>query len=100
MPDQLEFTDCLGCGKRVSTTALSCRHCNTRRTPATPQKSTLDDETESNAESHAALNLGGYSNDDFDDLDEPPHNKKNLWWYVAWVLLIFFCISAVYPLLF
>jgi ribosomal protein L40E len=100
MTIRLEFTDCLGCGKRVATTAPVCRHCTTRRLPATTQKSTLEDDSESDSESHAALNLGGYGKDDFDDESESPSNKKNLWWYVAWFLLIFFALGALCPWLF
>ena len=100
MPVRLEFTDCVGCGKRIATTAPVCRHCDTRRTIATTKTPTLVDDSESDTESHAALNLGGYGRDDFDDATESERNKKNLWWYVAWVLLIFFSISALYPWIF
>ncbi len=104
MTVQLEFTDCLGCGKRVATTAAVCRHCNTKRTSSLARKRTSVDEAEndsgSDSESHAALGLGGYGTDDFDDETEPVSKKKNLWWYVAWVLLIFFALSALFPFLF
>ena len=100
MPARLEFTDCLGCGKRVATTAPVCRHCNTSRTASNTQKSTLVDDSERDSESHAALGLGGYGNDDLDEVPETASNKKNLWWYVALVLLIFFALSALFPWIF
>ena len=100
MPAQLEFTDCLGCGKRVATTAPVCRHCNTSRMTSHIQKSTLVDDSESDTESHAALGLGGYGNDDLDEVLETASKRKNLWWYVALVLLIFFSLGALFPWLF
>ena len=101
MPVRLEFTDCLGCGKRVATTAAVCRHCNTNRTTSNIQKTTLAvDDSERDSESHAALGLGGYGNDDLDEVPETARKKKNLWWYVAVVLLVFFTLSALFPWIF
>ena len=64
------------------------------------QKSTLVDDSESDTESHAALGLGGYRNDDLDEVPETTSKKKNLWWYVALVLLIFFTHGALFPRIF
>lgn len=100
MPVQLEFTDCLGCGKRVATTAAICRHCNTKRTTSLTKKTTTGDDAESDSESHAALGLGGYGSDDLDEESEPVSKTRNLWWFVAWVLLIFFVLSALFPWIF
>ena len=106
---RLEFTDCLGCGKRVATTAPVCRHCNTRRTPSKIATSTasalgskdIDQESQDeDADSHASLGLGGYGQDDFDDaieLDKSSSERKTLYWYVALVLLIVFSIGALFP---
>jgi len=58
------------------------------------------DDSQGDSESHAALGLGGYGNDDLDDVPEPSSNKKNLWWYVALVLLIFFSLGALFPWVF
>jgi len=111
-PTRLEFTDCLGCGKRVATTAPLCRHCNTKRTPSpiaiianiTRSSSASDDDLKSDEDheddSHAALGLGGYGNDDLDDqleLDKSNTQKRSLRWYVALVLLIVFSIGALFP---
>lgn len=108
-PLRLEFTDCLACGKRVATTAPVCRHCNTKRGNTkvvlsfeklrgpVKEEGGIDDD----ADSHAALGLGGYGNDDWDEakeLDEPPAKTKVLWWYVALVLLIVFALGALLPL--
>ena len=108
-PVRLEFTDCIGCGKRVATTAPVCRHCNTKRIPTMVSTSRAGsqgnknkelDSTDDNADSHAALGLGGYGSDDFDDaieLDKISSEKKTLYWYVALVLLIVFSIGALFP---
>ena len=112
-PGRLEFTDCLGCGKRVATTAPVCRHCNTKRTPSQIALSSNssrnsvsedddfdDNELDDNAYSHGALGLGGYVKDDLDESSERAESqskKKNLWWYVALVLLIVFSIGALFP---
>ena len=112
-PARLEFTDCLGCGKRVATTAPVCRHCNTNRTPskialssktirnpASENHDLDDDDLDNNEYSHGALGLGGYGKDDLDEsneLAESHSKKKNLWWYVALVLLIAFSIGAFFP---
>lgn len=108
-PVRLEFTDCIGCGKRVATTAPVCRHCNTRRIPskvATSRagsrgdKSNVLDSMDDNADTHASLELGGYGRDDFDDAiehDKSSSEKKTLYWYVALVLLIVFSIGALFP---
>jgi hypothetical protein len=113
---RLEFTDCQGCGKRVATTATICRHCDTRRDVGalairhpgprdTIATFDLDDDPE--AYSHAALSLGGYGKDDYDDEaegeKEPPpigvfSKMQTFWWYVALILLIFFVASALLPL--
>jgi hypothetical protein len=88
-PKQLEFTDCLGCGKRISTTASVCHHCQT------------ECDSSSQSESHAALNIGGYGQDDWDDDQrENASTRRGLWWYVALALLIFFVLSALLPALF
>ena len=104
MTVQLEFTDCLGCGKRVATTAAVCRHCNTKRTTSLAKKATSGDnaenDSEGDSESHAALGLGGYGRDDWDEEAETVSKRKNLWWYVAWVLLVFFVLSALFPWIF
>jgi len=64
------------------------------------KKATLVDDSESDSESHAALGLGGYGNDDLDEVPETASKKKNLWWYVALVLLIFFALGALFPRIF
>ena len=95
-PAQLEFTDCLGCGKRVATTATICRHCNTVRLPVGSSERKSDDD---NSESHAAVSYGGYDNHDLDEEElDNTKSRKNLWWYVAWVLLVVFLISALLPM--
>ena len=94
-PAKLEFTDCLGCGKRVATTATICRHCNTVRLPVGTLERTSDDD---DLESHAALGYGGYDNHDLDEEELDSSTKKNLWWYVAWVLLVVFLLSALVPM--
>ena len=107
-PGRLEFTDCLGCGKRVATTAPLCRHCNKKRTPSKIALSSNnsrnsvseDDDLDDDAYAHSALGLGGYGKDDLDEsseLAESQSQKKNLWWYVALVLLIVFSIGALFP---
>ena len=110
-PQRLEFTDCLGCGKRVATTAEICRHCNTERDPSqlssfTKSKGKVyekqdEDPADDDVESHGALHLGGYGQDDYDEeVDEQQQrtSKKNgLWWYVALALLIFFVLGALFP---
>ena len=106
-PGRLEFTDCLGCGKRVATTAPICRHCNTKRTPSKTlqtsnniRDSSKDEDELDNAYSHGALGVGGYGKDDFDEASErsEPHaTRKGLFWYVALVLLIIFSIGALFP---
>ncbi len=108
-PVRLEFTDCIGCGKRVATTAPICRHCNTRRTPSKVATSIILssgdrnqelDSQDDDADSHASLGLGGYGHDDFDDANKPDKSsteKKTLYWYVALVLLIVFSIGALIP---
>jgi hypothetical protein len=116
-PIRLEFTDCHGCGKRVATTAPLCRHCNTRRTP-TPipivanitrssskdyrdakSGNQADDENAKDADSHAALSMGGYDLEGIDDELESTDatKKKDLWWFVALGLLIVFSIGALVP---
>lgn len=107
LPARLEFTDCLKCGKRVATTAPVCRHCNTKRATAKVALSIEKLRNPANeqgepedADSHAALGLGGYGQDDWDDaneLNESPNKTKDLWWYVALVLLIVFAIGAMVP---
>jgi hypothetical protein len=107
-PARLEFTDCLACGKRVATTAPVCRHCNTQRSASTvtlsvqklrnPDK--VERDPDEDADAHAALGLGGYGQDDWDEANErnePTTQTKNLWWYVALVLLIVFSIGALWP---
>ena len=110
-PGRLEFTDCLVCGKRVATTATLCRHCNTQRNvggaairkPGPRDSIRADESDDADADSHAALSLGGYGNDDYpEDPSEPTSSgiltgQKNLWWFVALVLLIFFLVSALLP---
>lgn len=111
-PGRLEFTDCLECGKRVATTAPLCRHCNTKRTPSkiplsfktsrnsVSEDDDLDDDLAADAYSHGALGLGGYGMDDLtesSELAESQSKIKNLWWYVALVLLIVFSIGAFFP---
>ena len=107
-PGRLEFTDCLGCSKRVATTAPVCRHCNTKRTPTrialTSNESrdsvSEDDDRDDDAFSHGALGLGGYGKDDLyesNELAESQSKKNNLWWYVALALLIVFSIGALFP---
>ena len=115
-PARLEFTDCLGCGKRVATTATICRHCNTKRgvgSSATKvpgprdvsRANSEDDDPES--DSHAALSLGGYGKDDYDEEgnenESPPigvfSKMQTIWWFVALMLLVFFVVSALLPLL-
>ena len=108
-PGRLEFTDCLGCGKRVATTAPLCRHCYTKRSIATDGTFTKltptsapdhADHGDDDADSHAAFGFGGYGNDDFDDelnSNTPSSKQRSLWWYVALVLLIVFTITAFLP---
>ncbi len=51
-------------------------------------------------DSHAALGLGGYGQDDWDETnesDKPSTKTNNLWWYVALVLLIVFTLGALLP---
>jgi len=96
-PPQLEFTDCLGCGKRVATTATLCRHCNTVRLPVRTIERKNDDDDD-DLESHAALGYGGYDSYDLDEEEvDTTKSQKNLWWYVAWMLLVVFLLSALVP---
>jgi ribosomal protein L40E len=100
-PVQLEFTDCRGCGKRVATTATLCRHCNTARLPT---RTTPNDDEENDLEdSHAALSSGGYDGYDEDVLEDAESEKSRkmnrLWWYVAWILLLFFALGSLFPFL-
>jgi hypothetical protein len=112
---RLEFTDCHGCGKRVATTATICRHCNTKRDVGSlairrpgPRDTiaTADLDEDPEADSHAALSLGGYGKDDYDDEQEGEKEPssigvfskmQNFWWYVALILLIFFVVTALLP---
>jgi len=110
-PPRLEFTDCLGCGKRVATTAPICRHCNTVRisttkiSPTGSSSNAIGNKTELNPDnqgedSHASLAVGGYAKDDWDDEAETNRSSsaiKRLWWYVAFVLLIVFTVGAFIP---
>jgi len=107
-PLQLEFTDCSVCGKRVATTALVCRHCNTKRTPI-PSKSEAPllrarirnefDEESDHDDSHFALSYGGYDDHEIEAESEENKSqpKRTFWWYIAWMLLIVFLISALLP---
>ncbi len=99
----------------MATTAPICRHCNTKRDVASlakrrpgPRDSvpTADLEEEPDAYSHAALSLGGYVKDDYDDEAEGEKEQPSIgvfskmqsfWWYVALILLIFFLVSALLP---
>lgn len=107
---RLEFTDCHGCGKRVATTAPICRHCNTHRNVASlvtrspgPRDFVSKVDPDEDSDSHAALSLGGYGKDDFDDDEGPTHSSgiltgwKGLWWFVALIMLIFFAVTALLP---
>ena len=106
-PGRLEFTDCLGCGKRVATAAPICRHCNTKRTPSKTlqpsnaiRDSSKDEDDLDDAYSHGALGVGGYGKDDLDETSErveAQSTKKGLFWYVALVLLIVFSIGVLFP---
>ncbi len=107
-PARLEFTDCLTCGKRVATTAPICRHCNTKRSASTVTLSVqklsnpvkVERDADEDPDAHAALGLGGYGQDDWDEANErndPTTKTKNFWWYVALVLLIVFSIGALWP---
>lgn len=118
-PARLEFTDCLGCGKRVATTASICRHCNTKRIVGSSATKipgprdvtrTNSDDDDPEIDSHAALSLGGYGKDDYDEDDEDGNEKESpsigifskmqtFWWCVALILLVFFLVSAFLPLL-
>jgi hypothetical protein len=100
-PARLEFTDCRGCGKRVATTATLCRHCNTARLPSSSsydnEEDALDDDL-AEGDSHAALGYGGY--DDFaldEDTPETPKSTARLWWWVAWILIVFFVVTTLIP---
>ena len=116
MPDkkfpQTEFTDCLGCGKRIATRATVCHHCNTKRTPAnqqSPGKSAstkrkvpaIDDAPDDECDSHFALSYGGYDEYDLEaESDDPKSNRKGLWFYVAWFLIVLFIAFALFPFFF
>ena len=99
---QLDFCDCRHCGKRVSTKARVCAHCGF------PPPSTVDEVDTEPSEAHHSG--GGYdeANDEFDydafvaeEFDEEPlgPTKRNLWWYVAVLLLVLFAVTAILPIL-
>ena len=106
-PVQLEFTDCIHCGKRIATTAKRCHHCQaTFTTLARPGQTTspsgLDEKQEGDIgqDSHMSLSYGGYDDQGMDDADEEVDSSPGkLWRYVAWVLLIVFSVFALMPFL-
>ena len=106
-PVQLEFTDCIHCGKRIATTARRCHHCqatftNLVRPKPTTSNHDLDEELEEvdSRDSHMSLSYGGYDNQDMDDTDEElDSSPRKLWRFVAWVLLIVFSVFALMPFL-
>ncbi|MDX1925541.1 MAG: hypothetical protein SFV81_03425 [Pirellulaceae bacterium] len=107
MVQSLTFIDCSSCGKRIRSNALKCHHCQQENVPdsgggssATMKKSESKSQYY-NADSHMALESGGYDQD-ADDFDYenylaeefPDHTKQNRkppvkrWvWITAWVLV-------------
>jgi len=96
----------------VATTAIICRHCNTKRnigslaTRSPSPRDTVranDLDEDSDTDSHAALSLGGYGKDDYDEEEKQQASSgiftrmQGFWWYVALILLIFFLVTALLP---
>jgi hypothetical protein len=106
-PNQLEFTDCLSCGKRVATTAKICHHCKKPRLQTVSigqtiprSKDSNENESDDELDSHAALSYGGYDAHDIDENEvETPSKIHKLWWYVAWILLAISVLGAMVPFL-
>ncbi len=97
--------DCRHCGKRVAKSAARCGHCG-HETLRAGLNASVDNDAEHSEAHHSE---GGYddSNDDFDydeyvaeEFGEESYvsTKRNLWWYVAFFLLILFAISALFPM--
>jgi predicted amidophosphoribosyltransferase len=67
MPNSLEFMDCVGCGKRVRTTASRCHHCG----------HAFDADDDFDYEEFLEQEFG----------QKQPGKRRPWWWYVAWVVL-------------
>lgn len=108
MPNEMQFTDCHHCGKRIRTDAPRCHRCG--EIPVLAFRLARDGEgprmvDEAPDESHHAVRWGGYrvDEDDFDyesflddEFGETSRRKiKPWWWYVAWVVLAVFALGIL-----
>jgi uncharacterized membrane protein YvbJ len=103
----LNFIDCPHCGKRVREDAPQCHRCGKRlaqRRTVPPAKT--DGNEDGGSPEHAASH-GGYDShaDDF-DYDEfvqeefgVKKKKKNLWYYVAWILIVVLSLPIIFQAL-
>jgi hypothetical protein len=84
MPNSIEFMDCVGCGKRVRTTAPRCHHCGQELDPDMRKDS-----------------IENGQDDEFDYQDflerefgqKQPGVRRPWWWYVAWLVLAVMVLS-------
>jgi hypothetical protein len=103
MPNEIQFTDCPNCGKRIRTDAPRCHRCGEVPVLAFNRVRDVDgpEVSEDDAsESHHAVRWGGHrvEDDDFDyenfvadEFGETSTARaRPWWWYVAWVVLLVF----------
>lgn len=108
MPNDMQFTDCPSCGKRIRTDAARCHRCGEAPVLTMNRARDVDGphvENEDSRESHHAVRWGGYriEDDDFDyesfleeEFGESPRTRtRPWWWYVAWVLLVVFALGIL-----
>ncbi len=116
MSNQIEFTDCEHCGKRIRTTASHCHRCGMKHVAASSKLSSarrgdeegfeeIEDPTareESDPEDDADFDYEAFVQEEFgnrNDLGRPSGTKRWIW-LTAWILIISFSIPAViYPIL-
>ncbi|MFO0011881.1 MAG: zinc ribbon domain-containing protein [Planctomycetota bacterium] len=108
MPNDMQFTDCPNCGKRIRTDAPRCHRCGEVPVLAFNRARDVDGPSEveeERSESQHAVRWGGYrvDEDDFDydtyledEFGEPTGKQpKPWWWYVAWVVLVVFALGIL-----
>jgi hypothetical protein len=110
MPNDMQFTDCPNCGKRIRIDAPRCHRCGEVPVLAFNRARDVDgpstaDEEQDPPESHHAVRWGGYrvDEDDFDYEsfveDEFGESRSQparpWWWYVAWVVLVVFALGIL-----
>lgn len=108
MPQNLEFMDCPGCGKRIRVNADHCHHCQRPNKGASrSKKAQVPFDDEDDQDTHMSVS-GGYDpeNDDFDydEFVEKEFGKgkpevKRWVWITACVLLIVLVLPILYALL-